>query len=331
MMKKSVSILTISMILLTFLSCNVDNEGIFLRVSQSEPIVDVGSVTLIALNGTTLFAHTGSAGMQSYNTATGDWSALSLENTSPILASLLGTDGTDIFAGETSETNNTVYSFAMATPGTVTSNSDYDVISMGLHGDIMAVDTGTQFDVRALTAPSVTVTDGSYLKSEWASINIMAQDNTTYLVSLRDTASLYSSYLYYGGTRYAVTADLETPVRAFFVDSTGRGVFVLSNGAIYYSADVTSAPAGLTAYSVSLKSTNNIFRSYPLITNGDALYIQVLDNGIYSIDMASGATAEAAGDIETTLNTVDILSYVSDGSVHYAGTIEHGIIPVTFN
>lgn len=60
-------ILLLGMLLLT-VGCNSDNDGIFRLISESEETVEVGTVTLIAHDGTTLIAHTSKDSLQAYDT-----------------------------------------------------------------------------------------------------------------------------------------------------------------------------------------------------------------------------------------------------------------------
>ncbi len=341
-MKKLLIVFTVVTIIIAFgISCNLDNDGIFYRASLSEPIVDVGAVTVIDFDDAgNIIALTKSSGLRVYNPTADSWSypTETVSNTSPILSSLLATDADgDIYAGEQAGEgeNNTIYSITKDTDTFDSYSTLYDVESMGLHGDIMVVDTGTNFEVQVVSSPGTAVTDGTFSKDDYTDARILAQDDTTYLLSLYNASTdLYTSYLFEGVTRHEVISGSETAVRAFFVDSTDQGIFILSDGTIYHSDDVTSttvAPAD-SGYSVSLTDTDEIIEFLPIITNGDAVYMQILENAIYSIDMDTGEAVEAAADIATTLTTVDIISYITDGAGNnFAGTIEHGIIEITFN
>ncbi|MBN2860647.1 MAG: hypothetical protein JXK93_10335 [Sphaerochaetaceae bacterium] len=327
---------TAALLLLFTLSCNIDDEGIFYRVSISEPIVEVGAVTVIDFNdANNIIAHTKDAGMQLYNPVTGDWSLISVENSNPIRANLLATDATRVFIGESAalEENNDLYTIlkSESSPTGTAYNSAMNVVSMGLYGDVMVVETTTDFEVRTVSSPTSAVTDGTFSTATYRSAQVRAQDDDTFLVLLQKAADdTYSSYLYEGGIRYPVTTDLEQPVRAFFVDSTDQGIFVLGDGSVYRSSDVAATQPTDTANTITLKTTNTEFTFLPVLTNGDALYMQGSANIMYSISMTDGTVASAEDDFVTTLSTVDIISYIADGTNHYAGTVEHGIIEIEF-
>ena len=327
----------VALLILFTLSCNIDDEGIFYRVSISEPIVEVGAVTVIDFNTDgNIIAHTKDAGMQLYNTATGTWSEIAVNNTNPIRANLLATDATRVFIGESAalEENNALYAILRSdsSPTGTAYNSTMDVVSMGLHGDVMVVETATDFEVRTVSVPDpATLPDWIFSTATYRNAEVFAQDDDTFLVQVQKTADdTYTSYLYEGGTRYPVTADLEHPVRAFFVDSTDQGIFVLGDGSVYRSSDVAATQPTDTANTITLKTTNTEFTFLPVLTNGDALYMQGSANIMYSISMTDGTVASAEDDFVTTLSTVDIISYISGGGKNYAGTIEHGIIEIEF-
>ncbi len=323
-----------ALLILFTLSCNIDDEGIFYRVSISEPTVEVGAVTVIDFNTDgNIIAHTKDAGMRLYNTAAGTWSEIAVSNTSPIRANLLATDATRVFIGESAalEENNALYSIlkSESAPSATAYDSTMDVVSMGLHGDVMVVETVTDFEVRTVSAPATSY--DTFSTSTYRNAEVFAQDDDTFLVQIQKTADdTYTSYLYEGGTRYPVLADAVSPVRAFFVDSTDQGIFVLGDGSVYRSSDVATEPPTDTAHTITLKTTNTEFMLLPVITNDDALYMQGSANIIYSISMTDGVTETAEEDFVTTLSTFDIISYISGGGKHYAGTTEHGIIEIEF-
>ena len=129
-------------ILLLTIGCNMDYDGIFLRVTQSEETVDVGKAYIAGGNGTDLFVYTTNGGMQTYTTASEEWNKIdtSATTTTPILSNLISSDGTNIyFATRSGENeNNAIYTFAMATPTSITPYSaGYDVISMSAQNDLM--------------------------------------------------------------------------------------------------------------------------------------------------------------------------------------------------
>ena len=323
-----------SLLLLFTLSCNIDDEGIFYRASISEPIVEVGAVTVIDFNTDgNIIAHTKDAGMQMYNTGTSTWSEIAVNNTNPIRANLLATETDNVYIGESAASgeNNALYAIdkGVASPTGTAHDSTMNVLSMGLHGDVMVVETDTAFEVRTVSTSTLVET---FLKTTYRSAQVWAQDDDTFLVELQKPDDTYTSYLFKGDplTQYDVLEDTVSPVRAFFVDSTDQGIFVLGDGSVYRSEDVTTTAPTDTTNTVTLKTTNTEFMFLPVITNSDALYMQGSANIMYSVSMTDGAVATVEDDFVTTLSTVDIISYISDGTNHYAGTVEHGIIEIEF-
>ncbi len=324
-------------LLLLSLSCNIEDDGVFYRASISQPTVDVGAVTVIDFNTAgNVIAYTKDEGMQEYIVSSETWQAIDLAD---ILSSLLATDADgDIYVGARSaegETANTLYSIAKADNSVATySSAAYDVVSMGLYGDIMITETDTVFELRAVSAPTTVIE--TFPTATYSAARVLAQDDDTYLVSLFDSTDadnpVYTSKLYHGVNTITVTTPMEASVKAFFIDSSDRGIFVLSDGKIYRSADVNSDSPTDTGNSVLLDDSRTGIEFLPVITNGDALYFQGLDNVVYEIDMTDGSTstsnAEAA--INTTLSTFDIISYITNGTKHYAGTVEHGIQEIEF-
>ncbi|MGE0075450.1 MAG: hypothetical protein AB7S52_09500, partial [Sphaerochaetaceae bacterium] len=65
---------------LLIVGCNTENEGIFMRISESVEKVDVGAVTLLAKNGDYLYAKTGIGDFYKYNTLTNTWTDLNAKD-----------------------------------------------------------------------------------------------------------------------------------------------------------------------------------------------------------------------------------------------------------
>jgi hypothetical protein len=110
-MKKQtiIKIATLLLISLTLISCNPDNEGVFWRMSQSVPKVDVGAITLIAYYGTDLYASTTKKGpLQKYSG--GSWSVINSNK-----ARHFTTDNTNIYFAKQAEENkpNEIWSYEM--------------------------------------------------------------------------------------------------------------------------------------------------------------------------------------------------------------------------
>ncbi len=63
-------ILTLLLLILILTSCNTENEGIFKTISQSVPKVNLGSIDIIGIKDSTLWAYTSAGGFQQYDIPT---------------------------------------------------------------------------------------------------------------------------------------------------------------------------------------------------------------------------------------------------------------------
>ncbi|MGI6439991.1 MAG: hypothetical protein ACOX0W_06960 [Sphaerochaetaceae bacterium] len=74
-MKRIILPLTIiALLLLLFVGCNEDNAGLFKQVSDSEPKTKLGSIQILGIKDTTLYALTSVKGLHKYDTTTKTWS-----------------------------------------------------------------------------------------------------------------------------------------------------------------------------------------------------------------------------------------------------------------
>src|SRR3989339_547465 len=93
---------------LLIVGCNTENEGIFMRISESVEKVDVGSINLIARDTGKIYSYASKAGLQVYDPATKNWESIPGSGVRHYTF-----DGTDIvYATEaTFPDNNTLYTY----------------------------------------------------------------------------------------------------------------------------------------------------------------------------------------------------------------------------
>jgi hypothetical protein len=330
-------ILLLGMLLLT-VGCNSDNDGIFRLISESEETVEVGTVTLIAHDGTTLIAHTSKDSLQAYDTSSKNWTKITPSD-NPVLSSLVSTDGTNVYysARSDAEENNTLYSFPIADPSTrATVNSDYDILSMAAQDDLMTIKNGTQVEVRR---PS----DDTSLLATYADHNtdvlLLSQSDDYYMLSgyeMVGDAKEYQNRLYNGGHEVTLNGvPTSEGIIAFYAYPAGLAV-VATNGDVYFnstfnlSADASGSVNLTKGENVPLAPTTKPLTALPVIQQtGDTFYYVQGNSGyMYKINPSNGEVAETT--FSSISITVTVSSFYDTGTEYYIGTVGNGILEVTF-
>ena len=337
-------ILLLGMLLLT-VGCNSDNDGIFRLISESEETVEVGTVTIITHNGSTLFTHTTKGGLQSYDTNTENWTGITAEET-PVY--YVSTYGTNIYysARSNEDVNNTLYSFPIAGPYTSTLiNSDYDILSMSAKYNLMLTKEGTDDDVK-VRKPSDSTDLATYTDHN-LNVLLLSQSDDYYLLSGYelddDDNKEYKNTLYNGADAVTLNGVPDTVgVRAFYADDANANLTVIAtDGTVYYdnNFDLSTihTPASATLVEgeiVSLASTTVPLTSIPVLhKSGDEFfYVQGANGYMFKIDPTPATPADNV--VETSFSdispTVAISSFYYDGTEYYIGTIKNGILKITF-
>ncbi len=332
------SIILLLGVLLLTIGCNTDNNGIFLLVSQSEESIEIGQVTLIDSDGTLLFTHTSKGGLQSYNPTTSSWSSI-VASVTPVLSSLVSTDGTNIYysarSGEVD--NNALYRFTKVAPNTSieVGNSDYNILQMAHQHDLMLTLEGTDAKVRKVSDSTLLATYADHNTN----IILLNQSDDYFLLSGYDLVSEVKEYsnTLYNGTTAITLSDVPTTVgiRAFFIDEANSALAVVTtDGDVYYDAsfDITTDTTTtlIKAGSVTLATTTVPLSPLVVLheTGSSVFFIQGSNNYMYQINPSDGTAVET--NFPDIAYTVQVSSFMEMGGTYYIGTVDNGVLDIVF-
>lgn len=321
-LRRRILILLASIVLVT--GCNLDSDGIFMRISESEETVEVGAITLIATKDDAFYALTTEKGLQKYDPETKQWTKIPSDAVMHV-----ATDGSSLFyatrAGEDEE--NSVFAYNLTTSG-ITPKDDQYVIAMSPTNDLMlvkdAVDADIYSVIKASNYDSVLVSDLTYS----APPRLIAQDSETFIVSGVNGPSYTHRFVFVDDTTTNVdltstdTALDDYPIVAFhYDDTTDRLVAVASDGKIW-----KGTPNSLsTSTSVSLPERNPETMPYPAFHYEDKLYLQN-DNKRFQVISPEGTVSEVSGSFASEFTSIGIFSFLEgDSGIIYAGTTANGI------
>jgi len=292
------------------MSCNTDNDGIFMQISKSETKVDVGSITLIAKVNNTFYARTREHQVQSYNSDSKEWKTLAY-------ASFATTDGTYLYYAPSVKEDEAqqIYQTPFSDFDPTQYSSDYTIIRMDNQSDLMLVEDNENFSV-------IQVSDTSSKKLK----NIEAYDNLKpqlltqgedFLVSSRTDEDKYTQYF----DDETETTDINAPVIAF-MKSGSNYVFLTAAYDIYTSEDGTAfEKAEASGASIFPSGRRPRSMPYPSFVHHGKLYLQNRHNQLVTID--TEGKIESASEI--TFPIVDAYSYLVDGNKVFIGTLANGI------
>lgn len=337
-MKKQtiIKIATLLLISLTLISCNPDNEGVFWRMSQSVPKVDVGAITLIAYYGTDLYASTTKKGpLQKYSG--GSWSVINSNK-----ARHFTTDNTNIYFAKQAEENkpNEIWSYEMGEAANSASNLNNDIFVISMVPTFNLVLTkennGVDYEVYSfplVAPPSTTINDKfSHDKAP----QLIASSNTDYIISGLASGSI-SKYVHYdkAGDPLVVkdNNDLGSfekyPIIAFSTDGTDN-IVLNSSGAIWFSKDDLEnfEPIGTIS---SFSAIEPAFMPYPNFIHDGFMYLQNSDYDFYKVKISDGSFEKINSGFAAELNYVQANSFlvdVDDVDDIYVGTVANGIFKI---
>lgn len=317
---------------LLFYSCNTENEGIFVRISNSQVKVEVGYVDIIGANTTDIFAYTSEKGFQKFNLASKNWTDIDTTVSYPGLYSSddATTTTTLYYAGSAAvgEANN-LYENDLTTESVL--SSTYEIIEMK-QDNLMLVKTTTGYSVVYIDGTSATVPFDSILSSS-TKPRMITDDSGNFIVTgIGSGTTTYKHY--YNSTPNELTSVTDDtfddyPMVAMMTDGSNI-VLVSSIGKVW---------KGTTAYSDFVSTgtipgwpdRNPADLEYPTFINGSELYLQNENNDFYKISNAGVISSELDSGFTDFLSGIRIKSYLedTDGSTIYAGTMENGIVKIT--
>lgn len=354
-MKKITIILTLTLIsLLLITSCNTADEGVFQRIRESVPKVDVGSVDIIGITAddSTLYAYTSKKGFQVYDIGDiNNPTSLSINNVYP---GLYTADNSlnigNIYYAERADAgvNNNLYAYPIG--GTTTGpNTDYEILQMRPQHNLMLVDNGSgDYSVLSVSdsdpGPSVLVNANfPTLFDTDNKPRLISQANTQFIVSGRntnDSESVYVHYYFDGTTSNELTTTTDTtfddyPIVAMMMTSTNFLVVINSLG------DVWAMDTASTYNSFNLVGRIPNFPDdrdpadmpYPFFIYNNRIILQNENNVFYEItdtaitELDDIVTPDYSPLIEE-MNNIQAKSYLVDGRYLYVGTMQNGIFKI---
>lgn len=330
-MKKTLSILLLILLVgMLTISCNLDaDEGLFRQISKSEPVVDVGRITLLDIDGDGIFALTSFRGLQKYDTVTKKWLTTSIRpassenDTSPITKANY-TSGMYYFTTQASEDENSrLYTFNPLTSTVSFMNSLHQVVQMDPASNLMLSKSAGGLKVRTIDTQADKFTVSDYLDFPW----MIAQDDDVVLISGRTAADseVYAHKLFDTADSPITITGIDNPIVAFHFDGS-KYILVASDGKVYKGDN----PAGLTTEdTITFPVDGVVGKPIPTFYADNKLYIQGTST-FYSIDM-NGTVVTLDEGFATNLRSTSfkVTSFLYDGSVLYGGTAKNGIFKVS--
>jgi hypothetical protein len=319
---------------LLFYSCNTENEGVFVRISNSQVKVDVGYVDIIGTDGTDIFAYTSEKGFQKFNLVSKDWIDVDTSVSYPGLYSSNDATATTTlyYAGSAAEgENNNLYTYTISTDSESVPTSAYEIVEMK-QDNLILVKTATGYSIRDGAATSEIVPFNSIF-SDSTKPRMITDDSGNFIVTGIGSGTTTYKHYYYNSTPNELTSTDATfhdyPMVTMMSDGTNI-VLVSSIGKVW---------KGTTAYN-NFVSTGTIpgwpdrnpaDLEYPTFINGSELYLQNENNDFYKISNAGVISSELDSGFTDFLSGIRIKSYLedTDGSTIYAGTMENGIVKIT--
>ncbi len=313
---------------LLIVGCNTENEGIFMRISESVEKVDVGAVTLLAKNGDYLFAKTGIGDFYKYNTLTNTWTDLNAKD-----YRYFSTVGNYIVIGKKAvddTADNTAFVYDMtdvATPSAIPALDEYMLGMSPQSNYVLTKDPGTtDYYVKKINigATAYELTDALNSSTELSFVfsadpTLISNDSVNFLLS-GQVGTTYRHVLYNGTGLTEYTTSTDFPIVGFTFDGTEL-IAVTSDGSIWTDSTTTLIEA---SGSVVIPESNPKTQPYPVFTHNNELYIQDETYDFFKID-AAGTVTEVTTAWTDEFDNIKIKSYLVDGTTVYLGTQTNGI------
>jgi outer membrane protein assembly factor BamB len=322
-MRKRTLITILLAALLLIVSCNTDNDGIFMQVSKSEEKTDVGSIVLLQFENNLFTARTRQHQLQTYNTTTRKWTL-----TKDAKATHATTSGHDVYwAASVKEAQGKHKIYKGVTSPTLHSDQEFKVIAMDPLYDLMVVENDFgKYDVHMVSNTGVKLVENLEFYQDYAP-QLITQDSEIFVISGKSDKDAYKHHFTIDGGANTVAIDnINAPVVAMLKDGDGKvalltskgelyiaptsgGVFTKVDGKVVPNFPTTRRPAGVP---------------YPAFVYENKLYLQNRHNHLYTID--GDGVIEPFEDID--LSAVKGWSYLVETDKVYVGTSQNGIYEI---
>lgn len=330
-MKLSILLLIVITSLL-FYSCNTENEGVFVRISNSQVKVDVGYVDIIGKNATDIFAYTSEKGFQKFNIASKNWTDIDTSVSYPgLYSSDDATNTATLYYAESAAEgeNNNLYTYPIV--GSESGpDSTYEIVEMK-QDNLMLVKTATGYSIRNGSATTeIEALDSIF--SDSTKPRMITDDSGNFIVTgIGSGASTYMHY--YNSTSNELTYATDDtfddyPMVAMMTVGSDDIVLVSSIGKVWKGTTANNDFVS-TGTIPGWPERNPADLEYPTFIFGNELYLQNENNDFYKINNAGAVSSELDSNFTDFLSGIRIKSYLEDVSKIYAGTMENGIVQIT--
>jgi predicted small secreted protein len=342
-MKKITIILTLTLIsLLLITSCNTADEGVFQRIRESVPKVDVGSLDIIGITAddSTLYAYTSKKGFQVYDIGDiNNPTSLSINNVYPGLYTANdSTSITEVYYSEGGEAGSadTLMSLVVEPAvGTPTDENNTEIIlQMSPQHDLMLVDDGDgDYSVLSVSTGTSIHSFNDIFHTNYKP-RLISQANTQFIVSGRNAAD--TAYIdYYLDSATALTEDGSSTVGTFddypivaMMDDGTNLVVVNSNGEVWSSPKTDYTAFELVGTIPNFPDRDPADMPYPFFIYNNRIILQNENNVFYEITDTAITELDDYSQLIEKMNNIQAKSYLVDVSDLYVGTMQNGIFKI---
>ena len=320
-MKRIILPLTIiALLLLLFVGCNEDNAGLFKQVSDSEPKTKLGSIQILGIKDTTLYALTSVKGLHKYDTTTKTWS--NIPSTQVLHATF---DGTNLIYAQraTGDTKNEVYIYDDT--NSVKYTTPLHVKHMAPeHNLILVKNDDGDYQVKEYNDGAREFENEGNEYSTFTDVPfLVAFDDNEYIVSGK-ADDKYDHYYYKdSSTKLSATGTnndqfVKYQIVAMGVESTNL-IVVTNDGSIWYGDSSTVSHKG------NIKLANTSLTLYPSFVHDKVFYIQDIDRIFHAYKLDGGSSVSNDLIAKALNNEKAIKSFLVDNDDLYIGYIEIGL------
>ena len=350
---RTLIILTILLVpLLLFTGCNTENEGVFQRIRESVPKVDVGYVDIIGINGNSLYAYTSKKGFMVYDV--GDINnPVSLDITN-VMQGLYTTDNNQsmetLYYAERGDGNpNPLYSFDLTDNNAVPVDTENIKVILQMrprHNLMLIDDGGGDYSVTEVSDGSFTVGITNRFH-ETLHPTLISHDEARFIISGRDAGNENYVHFYVDSEEVSPEKELTSttdesfddhPLVAMMVQDTNI-VVINSAGEVWKGDSGTPNDFAKTDTISTFPDRNPDSMPYPSFIFVSTMYVQISSNTFIAVQGdgtlydSSVETVELIDDVLAALDVLrnmDVKSYlinpiVGDPKILYVGTMQNGI------
>jgi hypothetical protein len=329
--------------LLLITSCNTADEGVFQRIRESVPKVDVGSVDIIGItaDNSTLYAYTSKKGLQSY--AVNDINnptSLSINNLYPgLYTTNNATAMTELYYAERADVNtaNNLYTYDIVAETTSAPDNTYTILQMRPQHNLMLVDKGSgKYSVLSVpdSDPDPSVLINVNFTTQFNTDNkprLISQSNNQFIVSGRNATD--DAYVhYYQNSATAIPEDLSSTVGTFddypivaMMDDGTNLVVVNSHGDVWTRGTSFTLVHTIPNFPDDRDPAD---MPYPCFIDNDTLILQNENNVFYGITNTAITELDDYSQLIEKMNNIQAKSYLVDVSDLYVGTMQNGIFKI---